>query len=336
MRHRAAAVSFGCPPSDPLLTMTIVYSKNRPMSISRRAVAPFILLPLVLAGCSTQSTDEATDAASSSAETITVAAEIYPLAYYAEQIGGDLVEVNQIVPAGTPVHGYEMSPAEIADLSEKDLAIFITSLAAPVDDAIETAAPPNTIDVAEVIPTRPGTSEGAATQAAGIDSHMWLNPADQPLLVDAIAAKLTELNPAGAETFTANADALNARFEELDQDYTAGLASCERDTFIVTHPAFGYLAEEYALKQIGITGLDSETEPSPAKLEEVKAAAQASGATMILFSSTTTPQMAEVLANDLGLTTGVLSTIGAPPADKDYFQLAQANLKTLQQALGCA
>ena len=55
---------------------------------------------------------------------------------------------------------------------------------------------------------------------------------------------------------------LDARVARLDRDYRAGLAHCERHELVTTHAAFGWLAERYGLEQVGITGIDPESEPA--------------------------------------------------------------------------
>lgn len=118
-------------------------------------VAATAALALPLAAC-------ATDA--SAATGTTVVAEIYPFAWLAEQVGGDAVEVTTLVPPGADVHGFEVSPKQVAELSDADLVVYTDGTAAAVDDAIATAAPARTVDAATIVellpaPTRPTEDE---------------------------------------------------------------------------------------------------------------------------------------------------------------------------------
>ena len=133
------------------------------------------------------------------------------------------------------------------------------------------------------------------------------------------------------------ADALKTRFPALDEEYAAALASCERRTFVVQHEAFGYLAHRYDLEQVGISGIDPEGEPSPARLREVGAVVRDKGVTTIFFETLASPKVAQTLAADLGVQTAVLDPIeGVTDDSSDYFSIASDNLEALRVALSCS
>ncbi|GIG39932.1 metal ABC transporter substrate-binding protein [Cellulomonas phragmiteti] len=171
----------------------------------------------------------------------------------------------------------------------------------------------------------------------GLDPHFWLDPSRMPAVAEAVADALTEVDPGGADTYRANAEALSARFTELDADYAAGLATCERRVMVTTHEAFGYLAHRYDLRQVGISGIDPETEPSPARLREVASIVEAEGVTTIFFETLVSPKVAETLAADLGVDTAVLDPLeGLVDDTQDYFSIAGTNLESLRVALSCS
>lgn len=300
------------------------------------AVAAATVLALPLAACATDS---------GSTDAVAVTAELYPFAWFAEQVGGDAVEVTTLVPPGADVHGFEVSPKQVAELSAADLVIYTDGTSAAVDDAIASATPSRVVDAAtivDLIPAPTAYTEDADAEHAteddhsSADPHTWLALDQMPLVVDAIATNLGEMAPDRADEFAANAEQLKATLADLDQQYRTGLASCERDTIVVTHPAFGYLAEAYGLGQFGISGFDEDTEPSPARIAEVGTIAEETGATTIFLANTSNPKVAEVLAADLDLRTSVLFTLAAPIDEQDYVAMAEANLTALQDGLGCS
>lgn len=298
-------------------------------------LAALPIAALALTGCAAPAAETAT---------VDVQAEVYGLAYLAEQIGGERVSVEQIIPSGTEVHGYEVSPAQVATIGGADLVVVIDSLAAAVDEAVTAAEPAAVIDVAQVLTTQAAVEhdhaeddELAEEDEHGVfDAHMWLSISQMPTLITEIADRLTALDPDGTDTYAANAADLSARFVDLDAAYADGLAACERDTIIVTHPAYGYLLEPYGIEQVGVSGFDEETEPSPARLAEIAEAAQETGATTVFFGSDSSPKVAQVLADELGLEVGVLSPISSAEEGEDYLTLATTNLATLRAALGCS
>ena len=78
---------------------------------------------------------------------------------------------------------------------------------------------------------------------------------------------------------------------------------------MTSHSAFGYLADRYELKQIGVTGLDPESEPSPQRLAEVADEAKEHGATTIFFETLVSPKVAETIAREVGAKTAVLDPL---------------------------
>ena len=169
------------------------------------------------------------------------------------------------------------------------------------------------------------------------DPHVWLDPDRLATIADEVAAELSALDAERADQYTAGAADLRQDLVALDTAYAEGLADCERQEIVVSHAAFGYLADRYDLRQISISGLSPEDEPTPQRLAEVVRQAEESGATTIFFEVLVSPRVAEVIAEQVGADTAVLDPIEglAPGSDDDYLDLMRANLAALQEALGC-
>jgi len=169
------------------------------------------------------------------------------------------------------------------------------------------------------------------------DPHFWQDPLLMADMADAVAEGLAEVDAEGAETYRANAADLRAELEELDAEFTEGLASCERDTVVVSHEAFGYL-ERYGVHFEGIAGLSPDAEPTPAVLADLEELIASEGITTVFSERLASPAMAESLAADTGVETAVLDPIEGPGEDddaSDYVALMQQNLEALQRANGC-
>ena len=300
----------------------------------RRAAVPVAAL-LALTACSPAEDDGKLD----------VVASFYPLQLVAQEVGGDLVDVEPLTPPGAEPHDVELSPAQVSDIDGADLVVYASGFQPSVDDAVAEVGPKDVVDaaqqadlVAEEHDHEDETDEEHAEhEHEGTDPHFWLDPSRMPAVVDAVAAALTRADPDGADTFRANADALKARFTALDEEYAAALATCQRRTFVVQHEAFGYLAHRYGLEQVGISGIDPESEPSPARLREVGDVVRDEGVTTIFFESLASPKVAQTLAADLGVQAAVLDPIeGVTDDSSDYFSIASDNLEALRVALSCS
>lgn len=171
---------------------------------------------------------------------------------------------------------------------------------------------------------------------SGPDPHFWLDPTQLALLAEPVAEQLAEIDPDNADEYRANAQQLIADMEALDGDFHEGLAQCESDTFVVSHEAFGYLANAYDLDQQGIAGLEIDTEPSPRRVAEVTALIEEAGVSLIFATSEAEMSVTGALAEEAGVDVDILDA-GATQLDEnvDYEALMRTNLDKLQNALDC-
>ncbi|MET0435400.1 MAG: metal ABC transporter substrate-binding protein [Cellulomonas sp.] len=277
---------------------------------------------------------------------IAVLASFYPLQYVAQQVGGDLVSVDTLTPPGAEPHDLELSPAQVDEVGRADLVVYLSEFQAAVDDAVDANPPSHVVDAAQDTELHAAEhaedgdeeADGHGDHAHGsLDPHFWLDPTRLPSVADDVAAQLAEIDPDHADEFQANAEAFAQQMADLDAEYSAGLASCESRTIVTTHEAFSYLAERYDLEQVGISGVDPEGEPSPARLAEVGKVVQDEGVSTIFFETLASPKVAETLADELGVDTAVLDPLeGLTDDTQDYVSVARANLETLRTALSCS
>lgn len=275
----------------------------------------------------------------------TAVAAFYPLAWVTEQVAGDSWQVTNLTQPGGEPHDLELGISQTVALDEADLVVFEHGFQPAVDQAVENVGSATLLDAAEAVELHPAEEghEDEAHEEEGheehgdFDPHFWQDPLLVADLADAVAEALTESDPDGADTYTANAEAVRADLEALDAAYTEGLASCERNTVVVSHDAFGYL-ERYGLHFEGIAGLSPDAEPTPAVLAHLQELIDEEGITTVFSERLASPAMAEALASDTGVTTAVLDPIEGPADDaagSDYLALMEQNLKALQAANGC-
>ena len=301
------------------------------MSLPRRASAAALVAAcaVILSGCS----DGGTVSADPGSDTLTVLASFYPLQYVVEQVGGDLVTVSSLTPPGAEPHDLELSPRQVREVGDADVVVYLAAFQPAVDDAIAARTPQNLVDAAS---TTAVAEHLAEADAAARDPHFWLDPTMLAAVAVDVAASLGEADPAHAADFAAGAQALGADLTALDEEIAAGLASCERRVIVTAHAAFGFLAERYDLQQVGISGLDPESEPSPARLREIRSVVTEHQVTTLFTETLVNPKVAETLAGDLGIVTAVLDPLESQvDQGTDYRDAMAANLAALQQALGC-
>ena len=341
--------------------------------MSKRILAAACAAATALALSACTSTASSGDSSSKDGS-LTVMASFYPLKYLAEKVGGEYVSVTSLTPDGAEPHDLELSPKMVDSLSSADAVIYLAGFQSAVDEAIEQQAPKTVIDVssaAELVEagsdanhpaeeeettdeTQSGETEAHDHDHEGhdheghdhaghdhhhdmsADPHFWLDPIRMAKAATLVGDKLAEADSAHADTYKANAKALAEELTTLGDTLVTKTSKCQVKTFVTAHTAFGYLADRTGLTQVGISGLDPESSPSPARLAEIGQIAKEQGVTTIFTESLIDPKVAQTLADDLGITTAVLDPIESQTdASKDYAAVMQANIDALTKANNC-
>jgi zinc transport system substrate-binding protein len=267
-----------------------------------------------------------------------VVAAFYPLAWAAEEIAADEVDVVNLTPPGVEPHDVELTAGDVERLDDADVVLYLGGGFMPaLEDAVE--GHPLAVDLLAGQQLREGTDEHGHGEneeereggEPAADPHVWLDPTRFTAIARAIAETIGE---------PADADGLVARLDELDGDFRQGLASCERHEIVTSHAAFGYLADAYGLEQIALTGVSPEAEPSPRTLEELVEEVEHEGATTVFFETLVSPRLAETVAREAGARTAKLDPLeGLSEEDldagQDYLSVMRENLAALREALGC-
>ena len=271
---------------------------------------------------------------------IPVVAGLYPFAYVLERVGGPEVAVTNLTKPGAEPHDLELTPRQVATVESGALVVYLPGLQPAVDDAVRSEAADHALDVATVVPLLPAPT-ALGTDAPGSESatdpHVWLDPLRMAAIGDAVAARLSAVDPAHAAGYRARAAALRADLTALDAQYRAGLSACTRHDIVTSHAAFGYLADRYGLHQVSVSGLDPEQEPSPKRVAEVAAYVRQHAVTTIYFETLVSPKVAQTIASETGARTAVLDPVEGLPdgSQASYLTVMRTNLAALRTGLGC-
>ncbi|MFX4295152.1 metal ABC transporter substrate-binding protein [Streptomyces bohaiensis] len=148
--------------------MTNARSSRRPR-ITRSAVATSAALSvLALGACGTD--DNGGGGTGDGDSTLSVTASFYPMAFLAERVGGDHVDVTTLTSPGVDPHDLELSPRQIGALGESDAILYIAGLQPAVDDAIEQSGVEHVAEVMSFVNTAPET-EGDDDHDHGGEDH---------------------------------------------------------------------------------------------------------------------------------------------------------------------
>jgi zinc transport system substrate-binding protein len=254
-----------------------------------------------------------------------VVAAFYPLAFVSEEVAGPGASVSTLTPPGAEPHDLELSARDVGRVRDARLVVFVGGGFQPgLEGALGERDGPS-LDVLEGLDLLPGADQDE------VDPHVWLDPVRYAAIAREVAAALGD--PAGA-------DDLVARLEGLDREYRSALERCVRRELVTSHAAFGYLADRYGLRQVPLVGIAPESEPGPREIERLVDEVRRTRATTVFTESLVSPELAETIAREAGVSTAVLDPLEGLTSERlesgaDYFTVMRENLATLREALGC-
>lgn len=265
---------------------------------------------------------------------VKVLASFFPMYDFAQKIGGDQAEVINMVPAGTEPHDWEPSTTDIQNLEEADL--FVYSGGGMEHWAEDVLASLENDDLVVVEASAP--VEKLKINGKAIDPHVWLDPMNAKQELEAIKEGFVMADPEHKVYYEENYETYANRLDELDQKFEETLSACSKKEIVVYHEAFGYLCDAYGLKQVGITGISPEEEPSPKQMEKVIDFILKNDVSTVFFEELESSKVADIIAEETGAQAAVLSPIEGPGKKEkangeDYFSAMEKNLEALKKAL---
>ena len=226
------------------------------------------------------------------------------------QVGGDLVEVTNLTPPGAEPHDLELTTDEVDAIQDADLVLYLGADFQPgVADAAGDRSGPLARHHRRRDPRRGRQAEDGADGTA-LDPHFWLDPTLHGDRGRGGRGRAGDgWPPPMRRRSRPTPPPTSPSCSALDAEMAAGLADCERTEIVTAHAAFHYLAERYGLEQLAITGLSPESEPDPARLDELADLIEHEGITTVFYETLVSPDVAETLAREAGVTTAVLNPI---------------------------
>ncbi len=180
-------------------------------------------------------------------------ASIPPLQYFVQRVGGERVQVECLVQPGQEPHTYEPTPRQLAGLARARL-FFLSGF--PFESALVPRLQSTMPDLA-IVDTRQGIvlrdmDEGSAEGRAGPDPHVWLAPLLARRQAQTIRDALVSADPGAAAAYQVNYERFAAELEEAHRELARALAPLAGRELLVYHPAFGYFAAEFGLRQVAV------------------------------------------------------------------------------------
>lgn len=295
-----------------------------------RALASFGCLVAVVA-CSTPNTGGSSAGSSAPLRVVTTTTVFADIV---QNVGGNRVAATSIIPSGVGPEDFEPKPDDAKKLVDAQL---IVSNGVGLDDFLDRLLASGSGG------TTPRLVLGDGIPVISIDGepnpHFWLDPSlVKQYYLPAVAAKLKQLDPAGAATYDANVAAYGAKLDTLDAELKAKVAEIpEANRKLVTfHDAFPYFARHYGFELVGVILANVGQEPTAADLAALVDKVKAAHVKAVFSEAQFSPKLTQTLADEAGIKTVVTTlyndALGPAPADT-YLGLMRWNVDQIVAAL---
>jgi len=295
--------------------------------------------------------------AAAPAHQLLVAATIVPLGDFCQKIGGDLVQVQVLIPPGASPHVFEPAPSVMARASQARVFVYIGAGLEPwATKLLRSRGPDNlvVVEAAHGIPLlgmtphqhephkaeagdhddhHPGKAAAHKGHLAG-NPHIWLDPVLAQEICRKIAAALIQADPGHRAQYEANFKTYQAELAALDEEIKQHAQKWRLRDYVTFHPAFSYFARRYNLHEVGTIEAAPGREPTPRHLQDLVAAIRRYGIKVVFAEPQLNPRVAEVIAQEAGVKVLMLDPVGgSAPYGSDYLKLMRHNLAALDEAL---
>ena len=302
--------------------------KNRLKVLVSSIIAAVFLLSTT--GCATNSQSANVGNKSESKKPL-LYATFFPVADLSKQIVGDKMEVKSVISGSQEPHDFELQTAQRAELSKADLIVYngagMESFIADLREAI--GKDEKFLDLSQGL-TLLKNKDAARTDNTAINPHTWLSVKNAQIELQTICEKVSALDPDNASYYRDNLKKAQEKFQQEIAKIPA-----EKRYFVASHAAFNYLADDYGLKQVAVTGISPEDEPSANQLATIAEFVKKHQISTIFFEGKATPKVAETLARTTGAKTGTLYTMEHLTKEEEnlgYLGLMQKNLTNLMES----
>ncbi|HSW46888.1 MAG TPA: zinc ABC transporter substrate-binding protein [Phycisphaerae bacterium] len=247
---------------------------------------------------------------------LSVYVSIPPQKYFVERVGGRHVRVGVLLKPGQSMHTYEPTPRQMVDLSSAKVyfsigAPFERQVADKIRQALRDLKLVDTNEgIALLTTTQPCEYESHAPGREGehehehehahseLDMHTWMSPRLVKTQALNICRALVQADPLHQADYEANLAAFHADLDAVDAEIAAALKPLKGRSFFVLHPAFGYFAEAYGLRQVAVESAGKQ--PSAKQIEELIEEARRSGVKLIFVQPQFSRRGAETVAQAIG------------------------------------
>ncbi|MBN2222844.1 MAG: zinc ABC transporter substrate-binding protein [Vallitaleaceae bacterium] len=216
---------------------------------------------------------------------------------FVEAVCGDLVDIVVLVPPGNSPANYEPTPQEVEHFNKSSL-YFAIGVPTEAANILPKATEISTMKIVKLQEEVAKAYPDLEISQGQRDQHIWLSPKRVMIMIETIAHEMSLYDPNNKEIYESNAAAYIEELTRLDQELKESLQSVQNKKFIVFHPAFGYLADDYSLQMYALE--EGGKEATPQRLEEMIDLAKEEAIKAIFYQAEISSKQAESFAEEIG------------------------------------
>jgi zinc/manganese transport system substrate-binding protein len=251
-------------------------------------------------------------------------------------IGGNLIEVQTIVPIGGDPHSYEPTPGDARLVARADLILRNgLTFEGWIRELIE-----NSGTQAEIVLITEGIEViESETYANSADPHAWMSAANGLIYIRNIRDALTTLLPEHAEEFDFNYRLYAEQLKRLDEEISAQIASVPvvKRVLITSHDAFRYYSARYGIKVEAVLGTSTDADVQTSDIRRLNRVLQESEVPAVFIESTVNPKVLQQIARDNGVVIGgslYADSLGDPDSPGGtYLKMLRHNTRVIVEGL---
>lgn len=289
-----------------------------------------------------------------------IVTSFYPMYDFTKNVAKDKANVSMLIDGGVESHDYEPSAKDMAKIQNADVFVYNSN---EMETWVETVLENIDTSKVKVIEASKGIEllKGSESHeeedhdehadeeehegydhdhghSHAFDPHVWLDPLLVKKEVRTISDALIEIDSKNKDYYEKNTTEYLSKLDKLNDDYVAAFEEAKSRKFVTQHTAFSYLANQYGLEQVAISGLSPDQEPTPKELKGIQDLVKKENISVIYTESSASEKIAKTIADATGAELAVLNPMeSVSKKDRengaDYLSIMAENLEALKLSI---
>ncbi|MBO0419658.1 zinc ABC transporter substrate-binding protein [Vagococcus fluvialis] len=280
-----------------------------------------------------------------------IVTSFYPMYDFTKNVAKDKANVSMLIDGGVESHDYEPSAKDMAKIQNADVFVYNSNeMETWVETVLENidTSKVKVIEASKGIELLKGSESHDEEDHKGhdhdyghshaFDPHVWLDPLLVKKEVRTISEALIEIDSKNKDYYEKNTTEYLSKLDKLNDDYVAAFEGAKSRKFVTQHTAFSYLANQYGLEQVAISGLSPDQEPTPKELKGIQDLVKKENINVIYTESSASEKIAKTIADATGAELAVLNPMeSVSKKDRengaDYLSIMAENLEALKLSI---